>query len=232
VLAERLGIYLLNSINPFRIEGQKTISLEIAQQLNWNLPDFVVVPGGNLGNVSAIASGFLLLKELGLADRIPRLVCAQAQQANPLYRSFLQNFESYGAITAGATLATAIQIGNPVSIHKAIKALRATKGIVDQASEAELANATAQVDRLGFFNDPQTGVALAVTMKLAKSGAIPKGSRVVVISTAHGLKFVDFKLRFHQGQLQGGNTSLQNLPIDVPSNIDAIRSVIDGRLFS
>jgi len=226
------SIYLANSMNSLRVEGQKTISLEIAQQLNWSLPDFVVVPGGNLGNVSAIASGFLLLKELGLADRIPRLVCAQAEQANPLYRSFLQNFESYGAITAGATLATAIQIGNPVSVHKAIKALRATNGIVDQASEAELANATAQVDRMGFFNDPQTGVALAVTMKLAKSGAIPKGSRVVVISTAHGLKFVDFKLRFHQGQLQGGNTSLQNLPIDVPSNIDAVRSVIDGRLFS
>jgi len=226
------SIYLANSMNSLRVEGQKTISLEIAQQLGWQVPDFVVIPGGNLGNISAIASGFILAKELGLTDRLPRLVCAQAQQANPLYRSYLKNFESFEPIVAGSTLATAIQIGNPVSFAKAVKGLRATNGIVDQASEAELANATAQVDRFGFFNDPQTGVALAVTMKLAKSGVIQKGARVVIISTAHGLKFVDFKLRFHQGQIQGGEPSLRNLPIEVPSNIDSVRAVIDGRLIS
>jgi threonine synthase len=226
------SIYLANSMNSLRVEGQKTISLEIAQQLAWELPDFVVIPGGNLGNISAIASGFLLMKDLGMIDRLPRLVCAQAQQANPLYRAYLKNFESFEPIVAGSTLATAIQIGNPVSFAKAVKGLRATNGIVDQASEVELANATAQVDRFGFFNDPQTGVALAVTMKLAKSGVIQKGSRVVIISTAHGLKFVDFKLRFHQGQLQGGESSLRNLPIEVSSNIDAVRAVIDGRLLS
>jgi threonine synthase len=226
------SIYLANSMNSLRIEGQKTISLEIAQQLAWEIPDFVVIPGGNLGNISAIASGFLLMKDLGLIDRLPRLVCAQAQQANPLYRAYLKNFESFEPIVAGSTLATAIQIGNPVSFSKAVKGLRATNGIVDQASEEELANATAQVDRFGFFNDPQTGVALAVTMKLAKTGVIQKGSRVVIISTAHGLKFVDFKLRFHQGQLQGGDSSLRNLPIEVSSNIDAVRAVIDGRLLS
>ena len=226
------SIYLANSMNSLRVEGQKTISLEIAQQLGWEIPDFIVIPGGNLGNISAIASGFLLMKDLGLIDRLPRLVCAQAQQANPLYRAYLKNFESFEPIVAGSTLATAIQIGNPVSFYKAVKGLRATNGIVDQASEAELANATAQVDRFGFFNDPQTGVALAVTMKLAKKGVIQKGSRVVIVSTAHGLKFVDFKLRFHQGQLQGGDTSLRNLPIEVSSNIDAVRAVIDGRLLS
>lgn len=224
------SIYLANSMNSLRVEGQKTISLEIAQQLQWDLPDFIVVPGGNLGNISAIAGGFQLLMDLGLTDRLPRLVCAQAQQANPLYRAYQKNFETFEPITAGATLATAIQIGNPVSYHKAVKGLRATNGIVEQASEIELANASALVDRFGFFNDPQTGVALAVTMKLARSGAIPKGSRVVVISTAHGLKFVDFKLRFHQGQFPGGETSLQNLPIEVPSNIDAVRSALDGKI--
>ena len=226
------SIYLANSMNSLRVEGQKTISLEIAQQLAWEIPDFIVIPGGNLGNISAIASGFLLMKDLGLIDRLPRLVCAQAQQANPLYRAYLKNFESFEPIVAGSTLATAIQIGNPVSFYKAVKGLQATNGIVDQASEAELANATAQVDRFGFFNDPQTGVALAVTMKLAKTGVIQKDSRVVIVSTAHGLKFVDFKLRFHQGQLQGGDNSLRNLPIEVSSNIDAVRAVIDGRLLS
>ena len=226
------SIYLANSMNSLRVEGQKTISLEIAQQLGWEIPDFIVIPGGNLGNISAIAGGFLLMKDLGLIDRLPRLVCAQAQQANPLYRAYLKNFESFEPIVAGSTLATAIQIGNPVSFYKAVKGLRATNGIVDQASEAELANATALVDRFGFFNDPQTGVALAVTMKLAKTGVIQKGARVVIVSTAHGLKFVDFKLRFHQGQLQGGDISLRNLPIEVSSNIDAVRAVIDGRLLS
>src|SRR5499427_931348 len=221
------SIYLANSMNSLRVEGQKTISLEIAQQLGWQVPDFVVIPGGNLGNISAIASGFLLAKELGIIDRLPRLVCAQAQQANPLYRAYLKNFESFEPIVAGSTLATAIQIGNPVSFAKAVKGLRATNGVVEQASEAELANATALVDRFGFFNDPQTGVALAVTMKLAKTGVIQKGARVVIVSTAHGLKFVDFKLRFHQGQLQGGDSSLRNLPIEVSSNIDAVRAVID-----
>jgi len=226
------SIYLANSMNSLRVEGQKTISLEIAQQLGWEIPDFIVIPGGNLGNISAIAGGFLLMKDLGLIDRLPRLVCAQAQQANPLYRAYLKNFESFEPIVAGSTLATAIQIGNPVSFYKAVKGLRATNGIVDQASEAELANATALVDRFGFFNDPQTGVALAVTTKLAKTGVIQKGARVVIVSTAHGLKFVDFKLRFHQGQLQGGDISLRNLPIEVSSNIDAVRAVIDGRLLS
>jgi threonine synthase len=224
------SIYLANSMNSLRVEGQKTISLEIAQQLGWQVPDFVVIPGGNLGNISAIASGFLLAKELGIIDRLPRLVCAQAQQANPLYRAYLKNFESFEPIVAGSTLATAIQIGNPVSFAKAVKGLRATNGVVEQASEAELANATALVDRFGFFNDPQTGVALAVTMKLAKTGVIQKGARVVIVSTAHGLKFVDFKLRFHQGQLQGGDSTLRNLPIEVSSNIDAVRAVIDVRL--
>jgi threonine synthase len=226
------SIYLANSMNSLRVEGQKTISLEIAQQLAWQVPDFVVIPGGNLGNISAIASGFLLAKELGIIDRLPRLVCAQAQQANPLYRAYLKNFESFEPIVAGSTHATAIQIGNPVSFAKAVKGLRATNGVVEQASEAELANATALVDRFGFFNDPQTGVALAVTMKLAKTGVIQKGARVVIVSTAHGLKFVDFKLRFHQGQLQGGDSSLRNLPIEVSSNIDAVRAVIDARLRS
>src|SRR5213593_525069 len=120
------SIYLANSMNSLRVEGQKTISFEIAEQLHWRVPDYVVVPGGNLGNISAIAGGFLLMKEMGLVDRLPRLVCAQAAQANPLFRSYQEGFETFEPITAGATLATAIQIGNPVSFPKAVKALKAT----------------------------------------------------------------------------------------------------------
>src|SRR5256714_2964934 len=171
------SIYLANSMNSLRVEGQKTISFEIVQQLGWEVPDFVVVPGGNLGNVSAIGSGFLLMRELGLISRLPRLVCAQTERANPLYRSYREGFANLQPVTAGSTHATAIQIGNPVSFGKAVRALKATEGIVEQATEAELVNACAEVDRFGFFNDPQTGVALAATIKLVQSRMIAALSR-------------------------------------------------------
>jgi threonine synthase len=224
------SIYLANSMNSLRVEGQKTISFEIVQQMGWQVPDFVVVPGGNLGNISAIGSGFLLMRELGIIDKLPRLVCAQAERANPLYRAYREGFVNLQPVTAGSTHATAIQIGNPVSFGKAVQALQATGGIVEQASETELVNACAEVDRFGFFNDPQTGVALASTIKLVKSRVIPPSSRVVVISTAHGLKFAEFKTKFHQGLLPEVNRSLQNLPINVPADVNAVRAAIDGRI--
>ena len=133
-------------------------------------------------------------------------------------------------MTAGDTLATAVRIGNPVSYPMAVRAMTLTNGIVEEVTEAALAIAAGKVDRFGFFNDPQTGVALAATAKLVKSGAIPKVSKVVVISTAHGLKFVDFKLKFHRKELAGTSAALSNLPIEVPSNSDAIRSIIDGKI--
>ncbi len=224
------SVYLANSMNSLRVEGQKTISFEIVQQLGWQVPDVVVVPGGNLGNISAIGNGFFLMRELGLIDRVPRLVCAQTEKANPLYRSYRDGFRTPMPMTAGNTMATAIQIGNPVSFQKAVKVLRATDGIVEQASEAELANAAAAVDRFGFFNDPQTGVALAATIKLAQSGKIPAASRVVVVSTAHGLKFADFKTRFHEQQIPGSDSSLPNPPVHLPADVDAVRQAINGRI--
>ncbi len=115
------SIYLANSMNSLRVEGQKTISFEIVQQLNWTVPDFILVPGGNLGNVSAIGNGFSQMKQMGLVDKTPRLVCAQTEQANPLYRSYRGGFENLRPMEAGRTLASAIQIGNPVSFDKAVK---------------------------------------------------------------------------------------------------------------
>src|SRR6266853_1606134 len=224
------SIYLANSMNSLRVEGQKTISFEIVQQLAWRVPDFIVVPGGNLGNVSAIGNGFLLMREMGLINRLPRLICAQTERANPLYRSYREGFANLEPVAAGKTYATAIRIGNPVSFGKAVKALRATNGIVKQATEAELVQASAEVDRFGFFNDPKTGVALAATIKLVKANVIPRSSRVVVISTAHGLKFAEFKTRFHQGQLPEVDSSLQNNPIAVPADVASVRAAIDGRI--
>lgn len=224
------AIYLANSMNSLRVEGQKTISFEIAQQLGWQVPDFVIVPGGNLGNVAAIGSGFLMMRDLGMTDRLPRLVVAQAQKANPLYRSYRQGWSDLEPLIAETTAASAIQIGNPVSFGKAVRALKATDGLVEQVSESELSDAAALGDRFGFFNDPQTGVALGATIKLTRSGAISPDSSVVVISTAHGLKFVDFKIGFHENRIPSTETRLRNLPVEVSASVQAVRSAIDAHL--
>jgi len=160
------NIYLANSINSLRIEGQKTVSIELCQQFDWEVPDWVIIPGGNLGNVSALGKGFLIMYDLGLINKLPRIVCAQAENANPLYLSYKKGFEEFHPVKAKKTLANAIQIGNPVSINKAIRILKQFEGIVEQASEKELADAAAMVDKTGTFNCPHTGVALAVFLKL------------------------------------------------------------------
>ena len=204
------GIYLANSMNSLRVEGQKTISIEILQQLGWEVPDWVVIPGGNLGNVSALGKGFEMMLEMGLIDRFPRIAVAQAENASPLYQSFLKNFADFSAVTAKKTMASAIQIGNPVSVKKAIRVLQKFNGIVEVASEIELANAAARGDLYGLYNDPHTGVALAAMTKLLNKGTIQKGQSVVVISTATGLKFTEFKVGFHEGKIAGIEQNLVN----------------------
>ncbi|MDH5308303.1 MAG: pyridoxal-phosphate dependent enzyme, partial [Myxococcales bacterium] len=206
-----------------RIEGQKTVGIEIAQDFDWEMPDWMVIPGGNLGNVSALAKGIDMLLELGLAKKRPRIACAQAQSANPLYLSYQRGFEVFEPIHARPTLATAIQIGNPVSVEKAIDALRRYDGIVEQASEEELAQACARADRTGLFNCPHTGVALAAMEKLVSRGEIRRGDRVVVLSTAHGLKFIDFKVRYHEMRLEGIESQLPNPPIELPARYEDVR---------
>lgn len=215
-------IYLANSMNSLRIEGQKTISIELCQQFDWSVPDVVVIPGGNLGNVSALGNGFLMMKEVGIINKLPRIVLAQAAQANPLYLSYLKKFETFEPVQAKKTLASAIQIGNPVSVKKAVRTLKTFNGIVEQASEEELANAAALADTTGMFNCPHTGVALAVLMKLAKKGIIKKNERVVVISTAHGLKFSQFKIAYHQKELEGINCAYANLPVEMQPDLNQI----------
>ncbi len=222
-VAERDGIYLANSMNSLRIEGQKTVGIEIVQQNDWEVPDWIVIPGGNLGNVSALAKGLDLMIELGLADKRPRIVCAQAAEANPLYLAYQRDFEVFEPIAARPTLASAIQIGNPVSYEKAVLALRRFNGIVEQATEEELAEAAAHADRTGLFNCPHTGVALAATRKLIDRGLIKKSDLVVVISTAHGLKFVDFKVRYHDMQLEGIESQDPNPAIELPASYDQVR---------
>ncbi|MBW2415890.1 MAG: threonine synthase [Deltaproteobacteria bacterium] len=220
------GVYLANSMNSLRIEGQKTVGIEIVQQFDWEVPDWIVIPGGNLGNVSALGKGLLEMQEIGLIDRLPRLVCAQAERANPLYRSYQQDFEKFEPILAGATLASAIQIGNPVSYEKAIAMLRRFDGIVEEATEQELVDAVVEADRTGLFNCPHTGVALAALKKLVARGEIRADEKVVVISTAHGLKFTDFKVMYHENELPGIESRLANEPIVLPARYETVRDEI------
>jgi threonine synthase len=222
-------IYLANSMNSLRIEGQKTVGIEIVQQFDWETPDVIIIPGGNLGNVSALGSGLLMMRELGLIAKLPRIVVAQAERANPLYRSYLKNFESFEPMEAQKTLASAIQIGNPVSIQKAIRTLKQFDGIVMDATEQELADAAALGDTTGMFNCPHTGVALAALIKLIKAGKIDKSDHVVVISTAHGLKFTDFKVNYHEEKL-GFPSRFANKPIELPPTVDAVKEALKHAL--
>ncbi len=220
------NIYLANSMNSLRIEGQKTVSIELVQQLDWEVPDVVIIPGGNLGNVSALGKGFLLMKELGMINSLPRIVCVQAAKANPLYQSYLKGFEEFKPIQAQKTLASAIQIGNPVSFNKAVKILKMFNGVVEQATEDELANAAALADKTGLFNCPHTGVALAVLFKLVERKEIKKDERIVIISTAHGLKFIDFKVKYHENKLDEVDSQYANTPIELPPEYDKVKKAI------
>jgi threonine synthase len=340
-------IYLANSMNSLRLEGQKTAAIEILQQFDWQVPDWVIIPGGNLGNIYAFYKGFKMCRDLGLVDRIPRLVCAQvrggagggaggrgalgpgaaewargwraraaaarfprqprrrwrrgggracgtcsggasaarhpqtsqprsqprsqpqrqpgragssaganalphsptpasprarhrpspplptapthqAANANPLYTAFKKGWDSYEPVRAKTTFASAIQIGDPVSIDRAILALNDANGIVEEATEEELMDAAARADRTGMFNCPHTGVALAALTKLRERGVIAPGDRTVVVSTAHGLKFTQSKVAYHSKEIAGMACSMANPPVavknDLGSVMDALRS--------
>ena len=230
-LAAEGGVYLANSMNSLRLEGQKTVSIEMVQQFDWEVPDVVIIPGGNLGNVSALGAGFDLMETLGITSKRPRIVVAQAERANPLYLAYQHDWE-FHPVAARPTLASAIQIGNPVSVKKAIRTLQKYDGIVEQATEAELADAAARADRTGMFNCPHTGVALAVLIKLRARGLIDAKERVVVVSTANGLKFTDFKIKYHEGRLEGVTPQYANRPVELPNDYDAVRRAIDASVKS
>jgi threonine synthase len=219
-------IYLANSMNSLRMEGQKTVGIEIVQQFDWTVPDWIIIPAGNLGNVSALGKGLLMMRELGLIDRLPRIACAQAAHANPLYLSYLTGFRERCSVQAERTLASAIQIGTPVSYERAVRVLRAFEGVVEQASEDELANAAARADRAGLYCCPQTGVALAVLLKLLERGEVRPEQRVIVISTAHGLKFTRFKVDYHEQALAEVVARHANPPLELPADRAAVTGAI------
>jgi threonine synthase len=225
-LVEEEGVYLANSMNSLRIEGQKTLSFEIVQQFDWDVPDVIIIPGGNLGNVSALGAGFDMLLALGLVTKRPRIVVAQAAAANPLYRAF-QNDWRFEPMTAEPTIASAIRIGNPVSIRKAIRTLQQYDGLVEQATEEELTDAAARADLTGLFNCPHTGVAFAALEKLVARGDVRASDRVIVISTANGLKFTEFKVDYHARDAASGGRRFANIPVELPNDYDRVRRALD-----
>ncbi len=235
-LAEEVGIYLLNSINPFRIEGQKTIMVEMMDQRDWRVPDWVVLPGGNLGNASAFGKAFREMRELGLIDRLPRLAVVQAEGSAPFY-------ELAKAVAAGApdaqlhpvehpdTLATAIKIGDPVSWPKALQELAATGGVVEKVTEQEIADAKATIGRCGIGCEPASAATLAGIRKLTAAGVMRSDADVVAVLTGNVLKDPDYIHQYHTGVLglkSSGKirSTLGNPPVLAKFDVTEIKSVI------
>lgn len=186
-ICNELGIYLLNSINPFRLEGQKSIALELLQQLNWRVPDWVVLPAGNLGNTSAVGKALLEAKQLGLIKRLPRIASIQARGANPFYRSFQTNFEKRFKVQA-ETIASAIRIGDPVSFVRARQVILGTNGVVESVTDAEILAAKAVIDNSGIGCEPASAATVAGARKLVKKKIIKPNETVTGILTGHLLK--------------------------------------------
>lgn len=229
-ITSELPIYLANSLNSLRLEGQKTAAIEILQQFNWEVPDWVIIPGGNLGNIYAFYKGFKMCEEIGLVDRIPRLVCAQAANANPLYVHYKSGWKNFSSVKASTTFASAIQIGDPVSIERAVYALKNSDGIVEEASEEELMDEMAAADSTGMFVCPHTGVALVALSKLRERGVIGKTDRTVVVSTGHGLKFTQPKIDYHSNAIQGMDSKFANPPVEVKAEYGAVMDVLTNYL--
>ncbi len=200
-IVKQAPIYLLNSVNPYRLEGQKTPAFEIAEALDWNVPDHLIVPGGNLGNSSALGKGFRELRELGLVARVPRISVIQAAGANPLVRSLKDNHGAALEPVEAHTRATAIRIGNPASWRKAARVIQESGGWCLDVTEAEIAIAKAEIGAEGLGCEPASAVTLAGLKKLRTQGVIRSGETVVLVLTGHTLKDADYTIDFHRGTL-------------------------------
>ena len=230
-LADDPTVYLLNSMNSVRIEGQKTIAWEIVQQMGWRAPDWIVVPVGNAGNISAIGKGLQEWRSLGLLGpegRLPRLAGVQAVAANPFARAYRRGFASKEPMTAGPTVASAIAIGDPVSYEKAKRVVQATNGTVVDATEDEILDAKALVDACGVSICPNSATAVAGLRTLVANGTIGRGESVVVIATAHGLKFSGTTIAYHEGRIAGIEARRANRPVAIPPTLEAVREAIEA----
>jgi len=237
-IIRRYPIYLLNSVNPYRLEGQKTAAIELLEQLDWRVPDHVIVPGGNLGNNSALGKAFLEMKRLGLIDALPKISVIQAEGANPLYRTVHEKQGRELVPVEAETLATAIRIGSPASWKKSLRVIEATGGCVEQVSEAEIAVAKAEIGADGVGCEPASAVTLAGLKKLVKSGFVRPPESVVLILTGHVLKDPEYTIQFHRGDLKVPRMADDDFrqltakqrrsPIVLEADADAVLRVLDS----
>ncbi|KKM21165.1 hypothetical protein LCGC14_1638180 [marine sediment metagenome] len=224
-VCQELEIYLLNSINPFRIEGQKAIGFEVLQQLDWQVPDWFILPGGNLGNNTALSKGLKELYQIGMINRIPRMAVIQAQGANPLYTMWKERIP-FEAVKA-ETIATAVKIGNPISWKKSIRGIEWSRGVVEQVTDQEIMDAKAFVDASGIGAEPASCCSIAGARKLTKAGIIDKKERVVAVLTGNLLKDPDAVVNYHLGRLKGIKSTYANKPIVIESSLKAVRKVLE-----
>ncbi|MCG8408309.1 MAG: threonine synthase [Phycisphaerales bacterium] len=251
--ADRLDLYLMNSMNPFRLEGQKTIMYRVLEGLGWEVPDWIVVPGGNLGNSSAFGKAFIELKELGLISRVPRLAVVNAEGANTFYELFARNGlrwddgnwdqpvvrQMYDGLTAtgrkAETVASAIEIARPVNLPKALRALDAMDGVVTEVSDDCILEEKARIGRCGFGCEPASAASLAGLRRLLAEGTIDTDANVVCILTGHALKDPNVTVRYHTGiesipaqEPAAATARFANRPIRVPDDLDAICEAIES----
>jgi len=222
-----LGLYLLNSVNPWRIEGQKSIIFELIQQRGWEPPDWIVVPAGNLGNTSAFGKALRELKSQGLIDSVPRLASIQAEGANPFYRLWAEREESLTPMEPH-TVASAIKIGNPLSWKKAIRSIEETDGVVEQVSDQEIMDAKAVVDRCGIGCEPASAASVAGARKLVDVGVIDPGDDVICILTGNLLKDPGATVNYHTGIIEGVSPMFPNTPLVVNADLASVEEALDS----
>jgi threonine synthase len=230
-LVRHAPVYQLNSINPFRLEGQKTLAIELLEQLDWQPPDHIIVPGGNLGNSSAVGKALLEMRDVGLISRLPKLSVIQAEGANALVRTLQEGEGKHLVSVQAETRATAIRIGNPASWEKAVRVIQATGGICEQVSEVEIAQAKAEIGAEGIGCEPASAVTLAGLKKLLRQGFVKPDETVVLVLTGNLLKDPDFTMEFHRGDLFAGTLQrhdedllrpLRHPPIVLDATLDAV----------
>lgn len=223
-VCNELGVYLLNSLNPFRLEGQKSIMFEILQGFNWQPPDWIVVPAGNLGNTAAFGKALYEAQQIGLIDRLPRIASVQAEGASPFYQSFQGDFAERSTMKA-ETIATAIRIGNPVSYPRAVRTMRWTNGVVTRVSDHDIMQAKAIIDGAGIGCEPASAASLAGTRRLVSEGVIKPDESVVGILTGNVLKDPTATVDYHTGKWP--DASFANPPVQVAATMDAVRDIIE-----
>jgi threonine synthase len=234
-LVKSAPVYQLNSINPFRLEGQKTVAFELLEQLDWQPPDHIIVPGGNLGNSSAIGKALLEMHELGLISKMPKLSVIQAEGANALVRTIREAAGKRLVNVQAETRATAIRIGNPASWKKAVHVLEATRGACEQVSEMEIAQAKAEIGAEGIGCEPASAVTLAGLKKLLSQKFVKSDETVVLILTGNLLKDPDFTIEFHRGEMfkeadedkHTGLSSLRRPPVVLDATLDAVTRTLE-----